>query len=112
MMLCIQVPLLPQELCAICLQVHPGCPRFTSLRLNRKGTLLLAASLDKYVRMFEVAAQAAADGGFTAQEAQQRVQALPKVRRACRNRFDRQYATSDVSGYCCKSGASAGHLCS
>ncbi len=62
--------------------MHPGCTRFTSLRLNRKGTLLLASSLDKHARMFEVGARAAGDEGFTAQEAHKRIQSLLKARRA------------------------------
>jgi len=62
-------------------QLHPGCSRFSSLRLNRKGTLLLASSLDKHARMFEVGTRAAGDEGFTAHRAQQKIQSLPKASR-------------------------------
>ena len=65
------------------LQVHPGCSRFMTLRLNRKGTLLLASSLDKHARMFEVGARPpAAEEGLTAQDALQKLQSLLKARPA------------------------------
>ena len=63
-------------------QVSPGCARFTSLRLNRKGTLLLASSLDKYARLFEVNTAALTEEGFTAQDAQQTIQSRTKARLA------------------------------
>ena len=60
----------------------PGCSRFSSLRLNRKGTLLLASSLDRYARLFSVNLpdrNGGADDGMTAAEAQQKIRDLQKV---------------------------------
>ena len=62
----------------------PGCTRFTSLRLNRKGTLLLTASLDRSSRLFTVDLSTVTGGahdGLTVSEAQEKIQALQKVRR-------------------------------
>ncbi len=81
----------------------PGCSRFTSLRLNRKGTLLLASSLDRYARLFSIDLSDrtgdAADG-VTATEAQQQIQALPKAscsaswQPCCGDRATRPYSAS------------------
>ena len=60
----------------------PGCTRFTSLRLNRKGTLLLASSLDRYARLFTVdlpERKAGAPHSLSVAEAEQKIQAFQKV---------------------------------
>ena len=66
----------------------------STLRLDRKGTLLLAACSDRFIRLFETAplaaAPPAADGGglgaegCTAEEAQAHIAALPTVRTVLR----------------------------